>query len=381
MRHEKKHAVFSFSRWWAIVRKEFIQLKRDRPTFGMIVGIPIMQMFLFGYAINTDPKHLPAAIVSADQSVFTRSFITAVKNTQYFKFEDKIRNEVSAKEALATGAVLFVITIPVDFTRKLLRGEHPDLLVEADATDPIAVGNAVAAVSALAGVVIQRDFPGAAPAPSTAPYTIVLHKLYNPEGITAYNIIPGLMGVILTMTLVMMTAVAVTRERERGTMENLLATPARPFEVISGKLVPYIFIGLVQAAIIIMAAKFLFHVPFLGSLTVLYITILLFIAGNLTVGITLSSFARNQMQAMQMTQFYFLPSLMLSGFLFPFKGMPIWVQTIGSVVPLTYFMRLVRGIMLKGSGWTELWPNIWPLLLFNAVILSIGIKFYRKTLD
>jgi len=384
MKQKENTQGFSVSRWWAIVRKEFIQLKRDRPTFGMIVGIPIMQMFLFGYAINTDPKHLPTAVISADQSSFTRSFITAVKNTEYFKFEDKVRDEHSAKEALITGTVQFVITIPVDFTRKLLRGEHPELLVEADATDPVAVGNAVGAVEGLAGSVVQRDFSGAVPAfpaSSPAPYTVVLHKLYNPEGITSYNIIPGLMGIILTMTLVMMTAVAVTRERERGTMENLLAMPAKPFEVISGKLVPYIFIGLIQSAIIIMAAEFLFHVPFLGSLTVLFVTILLFIAGNLTVGITLSSFARNQMQAMQMTQFYFLPSMMLSGFLFPFKGMPVWAQTIGSFVPLTYFMRLVRGIMLKGSGWTELWPNIWPLLLFNVVVLTIGIKFYRKTLD
>jgi ABC-2 type transport system permease protein len=254
----------------------------------------------------------------------------------------------------------------VDFTRQLLRGEHPNLLIEADATDPTAIGNAAAAVIALSGSVIQRDFQGAAPVLSTttpAPYGVVLHKLYNPEGITSYNIIPGLMGIILTMTLVMMTAVAITRERERGTMENLLAMPVKPFEVISGKLVPYIFIGLIQSTIIMVAARFLFHIPFLGNVTVLFTMILLFIAGNLTLGITLSSFANNQMQAMQMTMFTIMPSFLLSGFLFPFKGMP------------------VRGIMLKGSGWAELWPNIWPLLLFNAVVLTVGIKFYRKTLD
>jgi ABC-2 type transport system permease protein len=280
--------------------------------------------------------------------------------------------------------VQFVITIPVDFTRKILRGEHPDLLVEADATDPTAIGNAAAAVEALAGSVIQRDLPGTAQVLSggnSTSYGVVLHKLYNPEGITTYNIIPGLMGLILTMTLVMMTAVAITRERERGTMENLLAMPVRPFEVISGKLVPYIFIGLIQSTIIIVATRFLFHIPFLGSLTLLFIMILLFIAGNLALGITLSSFARNQMQAMQMSMFTILPSLLLSGFLFPFKGMPVWAQTIGGVVPLTYFTRVVRGIMLKGSGWTELWPNIWPLLVFNVVVLTIGITFYRKTLD
>jgi len=386
MKNEEKHALsFSFSRWWAIVLKEFIQLKRDRATLGMIVGIPIMQLFLFGYAINTDPKHLPIAIVSADQSVFTRSFISAMKNTEYFRFEDKVRDEHSAKEALTTGLVQFVITIPVDFTRKMLRGEHPNLLIEADATDPTAIGNAAAAVIALAGSVIQRDYQGAAPvlseSPPTPPYGVVLHKLYNPEGITSYNIIPGLMGIILTMTLVMMTAVAITRERERGTMENLLAMPVKPFEVISGKLIPYIFIGLIQSTIIIVAARFLFHIPFLGNITVLFTMILLFIAGNLTLGITLSSFANNQMQAMQMTMFTIMPSFLLSGFLFPFKGMPVWAQTIGSVVPLTYFTRVVRGIMLKGSGWTELWPNVWPLLLFNVVVLTIGIKFYRKTLD
>jgi ABC-2 type transport system permease protein len=375
---------FSFSRWWSIVRKEFIQLKRDRPTFAMIVGIPIMQLFLFGFAINSDPKHLPAAIVSADDSVFTRSFISAMQNTDYFTFKDGVMNERDAEMAMAQGKVLFVVSIPPDFTRKLLRGEHPSLLVESDTTDPVAAGNAMAAVSGLAAVALQKDARGAIPAFNTnvqPPFTVQLHRRYNPEGITQYNIIPGLMGVVLTMTLVMMTGLSITRERERGTLENLLAMPVKPIEVMSGKIVPYIFIGLIQSTIIVLAARYIYHVPFLGSVTVLFVMILLFISCNLVVGITLSSFARNQMQAMQMTQFFFLPSLMLSGFMFPFQGMPVWAQTIGSFVPLTYFMRVVRGIMLKGNGWEELWPNIWPLLIMNIVVLFIGIKFYRRTLD
>jgi ABC-2 type transport system permease protein len=375
---------FSFARWWSIVLKEFIQLRRDPFTFGMIVGIPIMQLFLFGFAINTDPKHLATAIISADDSPFTRSFIAAMQNTSYFTIKDDIKSEEEAELAIAQGKVLFIVNIPTDFTRKLLRGERPSLLIESDATDPVAAGNAVAAITGLADSVFQKDASAAIPAFRNASpplFDIALHRRYNPEGITQYNIIPGLMGVILTITLVMMTGLAITRERERGTLENLLAMPVTPLEVMSGKIIPYIFIGFIQAIIIMLAARFIYHVPFLGSLIILFTVILLFISCNLIVGITFSSFARNQMQALQMTQFYFLPSLMLSGFMFPFPGMPIWAQMIGNFIPLTYFMRVVRGIMLKGNSWIELWPNIWPLLVANIVVLFIGIRFYRQTLD
>lgn len=375
---------FSISRWWGILIKEFIQLRRDRLTFAMIICLPIIQLLLFGYAINTDPKQLPTAIVSADSSLFTRSFLTAMKNTQYFQFDGGLLDETSAREALQSGKVQFVVTIPAGFTKKLLRKEFPALLIEADATDPIAVGNATASLSGVVDAAIQRDFKGPLKAlfdQKKKPYSVISHQLYNPENITSYNIVPGLMGVVLTMTLVMMTAVAITRERERGTMENLLSMPVKPIEVITGKIIPYVFIGLVQACIILLTARLLFHVPFEGSLAVLLSVTLLFITGNLMLGITLSSFARSQMQAIQMGIFIQLPSILLSGFMFPFRGMPEWAQSVGGLLPLTYFIRVARGILLKGNSWHELWPNIWPLIIFCGVMMTIGTKCYRKTLD
>ena len=374
---------FSFSRWWGIVLKEFLQLHRDRITFGMVVGMPIVQLVLFGYAINTDPKHLPTAVVISEQSEFTRSYLAAMKTSGYFEFVSELQSEEAARAALARGDVQFVVNFPADFTRRLLRGERPALLIEADATDPAAAGAAIASVRELAASVARKDLKGTlAPlAGGEAPFDVRVHKLYNPEGLTQHNIVPGLMGVILTMTMVMMTGLAMTRERERGTMENLLATPAQPLEVMTGKIVPYIFIGLIQSTIILLAARYLFFVPFVGSLTVLYVVALLFIAANLTVGITLSSLAQNQLQAMQLTFFYFLPTMLLSGFMFPFRGMPGWAQAIGEVLPATHFMRLVRGILLKGNGWADLWPSIWPLIAFTVVVMAFALIFYRKTLD
>jgi ABC-2 type transport system permease protein len=374
---------FSFARWWGIVLKEFLQLRRDRITFGMIVGMPIVQLILFGYAINTDPRHLPTAVVITEQSEFTRSYVAAMKTSGYFDFVAELTSEDAAREALARGDVQFVVNFPADFTRKLLRGERPALLIEADATDPAAAGAAIATVRDLSAAVAKKDLKGAlAPlAASDPPFDVRVHKLYNPEGLTQHNIVPGLMGVILTMTMVMMTGLAMTRERERGTMENLLATPAQPLEVMTGKIVPYIFIGLIQSTIILLAARYMFFVPFVGSVTVLYIVALLFISANLTVGITLSSIAQNQLQAMQLTFFYFLPTMLLSGFMFPFRGMPRWAQAIGDVLPATYFMRLVRGILLKGNDWADLWPSIWPMMVFTVVVMTVALIFYRRTLD
>ncbi|MFA9438799.1 ABC transporter permease [Uliginosibacterium sp. sgz301328] len=374
---------FSFARWWSIVLKEFLQLRRDRITFGMIVGIPIIQLTLFGFAINTDPKHLPTAIIAADQSEFTRSVVAAMKNSAYFAITEQLATEEEGRAALAQGRVQFVLNIPTDFTRRLLRGERPAMLIEADATDPTATGTALSAVNQIVHNVSQRDAVGALAhlQGRPDPFEIRVHRLYNPENNSQFNTVPGLMGVVLTMTLVMMTGLAMTRERERGTMENLLATPVKPIEVMSGKIVPYIAIGLLQASIILIAAHFVFGVPFMGSIVAVYLAALLFIAANLTVGITLSSLAQNQLQAMQMTVFYFLPSLLLSGFMFPFRGMPVWAQYIGNVLPLTYFNRLIRGILLKGNDWADLWPNVWPIAVFGIVMMAVAVRFYRRTLD
>jgi ABC-2 type transport system permease protein len=374
---------FSFHRFWAIVVKEFIQMRRDRLTFGMMVGVPMIQLILFGYAINSNPKHLPTAIYAADNSQFSRTLIWSLRNSSYFDIQREAHSAAEIQTMLAENEVQFDVTIPVDFSRKLLRGEKPTLLLEADATDPSAVGFALAAMNQLTTTAINRDLTGPLTRlRSTAPpFTLVTHQHYNPESISQYNIVPGLMGVMLTMTMIMITGLAITRERERGTMENLLSTPVHPGEVIVGKIVPYILVGYVQVTLVLLAAKFLFNVPMLGSVPLLFALVLLFIVANLAVGITFSTVAKNQLQAVQMAFFFFLPSLLLSGYMFPFRGMPPWAQHLGECLPLTHFLRVVRGILLKGYGLAETLPDLWPIALFLTVMLTIGVKRYRQTLD
>lgn len=358
-------------------------MRRDRLTFGMMVGIPMLQLILFGYAINSDPKHLPTAVYSADNSVFSRTIVWALYNTSYFDITRHPQNQAEIQRLLAQGKVQFAVEIPVDFSRDLLRGKKPDLLLEADATDPTAVGYAISAINSLVPTVLNRDLTGPLTKlrTSASPFNLVIHQHYNPENITQYNIVPGLMGVMLTMTMIIITGLAITRERERGTMENLLSTPVHPAEVIIGKIVPYIAVGYIQVFLILLAAKFLFDVPMIGSLPLLLTMTFLFIVANLAVGITFSTVAKNQLQAVQMAFFFFLPSLLLSGYMFPFRGMPVWAQHIGECLPLTHYLRVVRGIMLKGNGISEIAPDLWPIALFLVVMLTIGIKRYRQTLD
>ena len=374
---------FSPTRFAAIVIKEFIQMRRDRVTFGMMVGIPIIQLLLFGYAINSDPKHLPAAVRVADQGPQTRTLLTAIRNSGYFDVVRHLNTEAEVHDVLAHGEVQFAITIPPGFSRDLLRGDKPSLLIEADATDPAATSNAISSLRTLITTAMANDLKGALSyLASTEPAVdLRVHALYNPEAITQYNIVPGLMGVILTMTLVMITALAITRERERGTMENLLSMPTRPFEVLLGKIIPYIVVGYIQVVLILLAARFLFHVPMIGSLGLLFFVASAFIAANLAVGVTFSTLASNQLQAVQMSFFFFLPSLLLSGFMFPFRGMPEWAQTIGEVLPLTHFLRIVRGVLLKGSTFPDVALQLWQICLFAAVALVVGVKRYRQTLD
>lgn len=371
-------AWFSWTRFLAVARKEFIQMRRDRLTFAMMVGVPLMQLALFGFAINSDPKHLPAAVIDADQSQFSRSLLAGLKNSGYFELVRATTSEAEAEELLARGDVQFVINIPAQFSRELLRGDKPALLVEADATDPSATSNALGALNEITRRALARDLGSAG---SAGPVEVLVHRRYNPEGITQHNIVPGLMGVILTMTMIMMTSLAMTRERERGTMEHLLAMPVHPLEVMLGKIVPYILVGYIQVILILLASSFIFAVPIQGSLTLLLLCVLVFIAANLAVGMMFSTIARNQMQAMQMTFFFFLPSMLLSGFMFPFRGMPIWAQRIGEILPLTHFLRLVRGIMLKGNGMLEAWTNLWPLLVFMVAVIVLGLQRFKRTLD
>ncbi|RSZ55440.1 ABC transporter permease [Massilia atriviolacea] len=373
----------NWRRMLAVLLKELRQVGRDRLTFGMMVGIPIMQLVLFGFAINSDVRHLPLAVADLDRSVFSRRLVAALETSQYFRTVRHVRAAAEGDALLARGEVQFVLVVPGDFSTRLVRGERPAILLAADATDPAATGNALASVDAIAARAIGSELRGplARLRPGAAPYEIRSQRRYNPEGLTRYNIVPGLMGVILTMTMVMMTALAMTRERERGTMENLLATPVSPLEVMIGKIVPYILVGYIQVGVILLASSLVFDVPMVGSLALLSCALVLFIAANLAIGFTFSTIARNQMQAMQLTFFFFLPSMLLTGFMFPFRGMPGWAQAIGEVLPLTHFLRITRGIMLKGNGLAEVLPHAWPIALAMAVAGAVAMLRYRQTLD
>ncbi|HLW34326.1 MAG TPA: ABC transporter permease [Chthoniobacterales bacterium] len=378
-----RHPKFSFQRLRGIVSKEFLQMRRDRLTFAMMLGIPLLQLTLFGYAINSDPRHLPTAVLMADHGAQGRTLLYALKNSSYFDFVREVKTEDEAHNLLARGQVQFVINIPQNFSRDLLRGDRPALLIEADATDPAATGIALGSLEPVFDAALQNDLKGMLSplAATNGPIDLRVHSLYNPEVITQYNIVPGLMGVILTMTMVMITGLAITRERERGTMENLLSMPTRPSEVLIGKIVPYILVGYIQVAVILVAAYFLFHVPMQGSILLLTIVALVFIIANLAMGITFSTIAKNQLQAVQMAFFVFLPSILLSGFMFPFRGMPHWAQLVGEVFPLTHFLRIVRGILLKGNSVVDVSLQLWQIVLFAVIVLAIGIKRYRQTLD
>ncbi len=371
-----------FHRLWAVVIKEFIQMRRDRLTFGMMIGVPLLQLTLFGFAINSNPKNLPTAIVLGDNSPCVQTLLQGMRNSGYFNIRGQL-DESAAREALMFGSVQFVLTIPPDFSRSFLRGERPEILLEADATDPAATSNAISTVQELVRTVWDRDLTGplAGLAGKPGPVNLIVHANFNPEEITQYNIVPGLMGVVLTMTMVMITALAITRERERGTMENLLSMPAQPIEVMVGKILPYILVGYIQVALILAAAAAVFHVPMMGSLPLLLGASFIFIAANLAVGVTFSSVATNQLQAMQMSFFFFLPSLLLSGFMFPFRGMPVWAQYLGEVFPLTHYLRIVRGILLKGNGASPTLVELCPITLFLVVALAVGVGRYRRTLD
>jgi ABC-2 type transport system permease protein len=362
--------------------KEIRQMRRDRLTFGMIFGMPIIQLLLFGFAINGDPRHLPLALEVNDTSVFSRSIDAALRTSSYFDVTHVVSNHAQADDLLRRGDVQMVVTIPVGFARDLVRGHHPVLLISADASDPAATGNALAAVSQAVQSGLAHDLIGPlAPLQAATPVVDVrLHRSYNPEGITSHNIVPGLLAIVLTMTLVMIAGMAVTRERERGTMENLLAMPLRPIEVMIGKIAPYLLIGMVQTVVILLFAKLIFGVPFVGSVALMMGATLLFIAVSLALGFTFSTIAETQLQAMQMSFFYILPSMLLSGFMFPFRGQPGWAQAIGEVVPVTHFLRIVRGVMLKGWDFGTALPEMAVLAAMLLVLGTIAISRYRDTI-
>ena len=371
---------FSFARLGALLRKESIQVMRDAATLRIIIAIPIMQLFLFGYAINSDPKHLPAGLLSIDASKYTRTIAAALANSGYYDLR-LLKSESEADAGLARGDVMFVVEMPPQFDRAVDRGETPSVLIDADATDPTAIGNAVMALQQ-AVAAINRDLPPIRQVrPQTPPFQFVVHARYNPEQLTVLNIVPALICIVLLFSTLFVTTMAITRERERGTMENLLAMPVRPIEVMIAKIVPYVFIGYVQVGLILAASAIFFQLPIRGSLPLLLGALGLFIASNLALGVTFSTIAANQMQAVQLAQFTLMPSFLLSGFMFPFRGMPVWAQLVGNIFPTTHAMRIVRGMLLKGVGWTEIAPELWPMALFAVCVTAFAVWVYRETLD
>src|SRR3954451_315182 len=373
----------SLARVYAIFVKELIQLRRDRITFATMIFIPLVQLMLFGYAINTDPKHLPTTVLIQDDSVFTRSFMAALRTSEYFDLRTIAAGEDELDGLLLSGAVQFGVQIPANFGRDLIRGEKPAILVVADATDPVATGAAIGALQGLSASVFSRDLvgPAASLAPKPAPYEVRIHRRYTPTGATRLNIVPGLMGTILTLPMLIFTALSVTREIERGTMESLLAMPIRPVEIMLGKIAPYVLVGALQMTLILGAAYFLFGVPVVGDLWVLILLTLLFIVANPSVGYTFSTIATNQLQAMQMSFFFFLPNILLSGFMFPFRGMPGWAQVVGEALPLTHYLRIVRGVMLKGAESADLQTDVLALAAFTLAAMGLAVARFRQTLD
>ncbi|WP_298352516.1 ABC transporter permease [Rhodoblastus sp.] len=373
----------SLERLYAVFVKELIQLRRDRLTFATMIMIPVMQLILFGFAINSDPKHLPTAVLDNDNSAYSRLFIASLKKTDYFDIRYSLSGPSQIDPLILSGAVNFAIEIPQNFARDLARGENPAILVVADAADPTAVNGAFIALTGMAAQVFTRELLGPLQNLSAkpAPYEVRLQKRYNPAGETRLNIVPGLVGTILTLTMLIFTALSVTREIERNTMESLLAMPINPVEIMLGKILPYAMVGFFQMALIAGAARFIFDVPVVGNLGTFVVLTMLFIVANLSVGYTFSTIAKNQLQAMQMSFFFFLPSILLSGFMFPFRGMPVWAQNVGSILPLTHYLRIVRGVMLKGAGFSDLAADTGALAAFALAAMIVAVLRFRQTLD
>ena len=374
---------FSLQRLGTLIAKETIQMRRDRITFAMMLGVPLMQLMLFGFAINNDPKNLPAALVAPTQDRFTRAMVSALELTGYYRFTHPDASAAEAEFLIARGDVSFVVTVPSDFGRRVERGDRPQILIEADATDPAVASGAISTLGTVAADALSRESGTEADiaAAALSRLDVVVHRRYNPEGITQYNIVPGLLGVILQMTMVMMTSMALTRETERGTMENLLSMPVTPAEIMLGKVLPYFAIGIVQVAVVLLAARLVFDVPFVGSMPLLLSGIFIFVLALVVLGSLIATAARTQMQAMQLTFFYFLPSLLLSGFMFPFRGMPQWAQALGEVLPLTHFLRMIRAVMLKGAEYPAVAQPMAAMAAFAIVFTVLALLRFRRTLD
>lgn len=376
-------ALPSLSRILAIFMKELVQMRRDRITFSIMIAVPILQLTLFGFAINTDPRHLATAVLLKDEGPLTRSILSGLSQSTYFEIVARAQNEADGEAMLRSGRISYLIVIPENFERDFVRGERPEILIAADASDPVAAAGPVSAVRDIALRALAADFDRlpARLRPQPSPVNVIVHRQYNPAGITAYNIVPGLLGVILTMTLIMVTSIALTREVERGTIEALLSTPVRPLEVMIGKTTPYVIVGVIQTLVVVVASVLIFRIPFAGDILIFALAVIVFIMTNLILGYLISTAARTQMQAMQMTFFVFLPSILLSGFMFPFRAMPEWARAIGECLPITHFLRMVREVTLKGAGAADIGGDLWPLLAIMLVLATIAVLRFRRTLD
>ena len=363
----------------AVLTKEFLQLRRDRITCALTILAPLTQLALYGYAVNTTPRHLPTAVLLQEQSDLGRSILKAIENTAFFRITHQVRDVAEFDRLLDSGTVLFAIEIPAGFERAVRRGESPALVVVADATDPIAANAALGALGPAMQTALRYDRK--VQDGSSLPFDVRVHARYNPAGINAFNIVPGLVGTILTMTMMVFTALSVTRETERGTMELVLSMPITPLEIMLGKILPYVIVGFVQAALIIIVGIALFGVPLRGSMMSLALLSTLFITTNLAVGYTVSSMAKTQLQAMQICSMFVLPNILLSGFIFPFAGMPIWAQWIGEFLPLTHYLRIMRAIMLKGTAVPDLQHDALALAALMLITMTIAILRFRRTLD
>ena len=372
-----------FVRLGAMLMKEFVQMRRDRITFAMMLGIPIIQLVLFGYAINTDPKRLDAALLATGQDHYSRAIVSALEVSNYYRFIRRPQTDAEAEGLIQSGDVAFLVIIPSDFGARVDRGDKPQILIEADATDPAAASGAISALGDIAKRALSREQGRELEATEDKDreLAIVVHRRYNPDAISQYFVVPGLLGVILQMTMTIMTSVALTREIERGTMENLLAMPANAAEIMLGKVLPFFVVGGVQVAVILLAARVLFHVPFVGAVSMLLFGVLVYVLAMVLLGYTFSTFARSQMQAMQLTFFFMLPSILLSGFMFPFHGMPEWAQALGNILPMTHFLRVVRAIMLKGANWSEIGFEFSLLALYVPAFSLLALLRFRRTLD
>lgn len=374
---------FSFKRFWAILIKEFIHFRRDRTTLSLMFTLPLIQLMLFGYAINFDPRGLPTAFVATKETPYSRSLLAAFQQSSYFQITHPMVSEETAENLMRTGKVQFIISFPSDFSKKLLHNQRPAILLQSDATDPSTTTPALAAFNILSQQALQHELKGPLASLRSPPpaFETIVHQRYNPEAITQYNIVPGLIGIVLSITMITLASMAITREFERGTMENLMAMPIRPLEIMIGKIIPFVVVGFVQISLILLFAKFLFGVPMVGNLFLILLTVIIFILASLAIGFTFSTLADNQIQSAQMAAFFFLPNMMLSGFAFPFRGMPDWAQTIGELLPLTHFLRIIRGTLLKGNTFLEIWPNLWPLLVFMVGAITLAVYRYKMTLD